>query len=73
MYTFQAFPAQSNTHACVSVDTDLFFAVIVGPLQLPVDERSLRLRAALQEHTAVLHTEHTSVLHAASQAVHVVW
>ena len=41
-------------------------AIVVGLLQLPVDERSLRLGAALQKHTAVLHTIHTPVLHAGS-------
>lgn len=47
-------------------------AIVVGLLQLPVDERPLRLGAALQEHAAVLHAVHAPVLHAASQAVRVV-
>lgn len=47
-------------------------ALVVGPLQLPVDERPLRLGAALQEHGAVLHAVHAAVLHAASQSVHVI-
>lgn len=47
-------------------------AVVVGLLQLPVDERSLRLGAALQEHAAVLHAVHAPVLHAAFKAVDVI-
>lgn len=45
--------------------THLKPAIIVGFLQLPVDERALRLGAALQEHAAVLHAVHAPVLHAA--------
>ena len=51
--------------------THLVPAVVVGLLQLPVDERPLRLGAALQEHAAVLHAVHAPVLHAASEAVRV--
>lgn len=54
------------------MQTHLVLAVVVGPLQLPVDERSLRLGAALQEHAAVLHAVHAPVLHAARHAVHVI-
>lgn len=56
---FHTFGTQVRRH------THLLFAVIVGLLQLPIDESSLRLGAALQEHAAVLHTKHNPVLHAA--------
>lgn len=55
------------------MQTHLVLAVVVGPLQLPVDERSLRLGAALQEHAAVLHAVHAPVLHAACYTVHVIY
>lgn len=48
-------------------------AIIIELLKLPVDECSLRLGAALQKHTAVLHTIHTPVFHTASQAVHIIY
>lgn len=51
--------------------THLVLAVIVRLLQLPVDERSLGLGAALQEHAAVLHAVNAPVLHAA-QPIHIV-
>lgn len=49
----------------LSRHTHLKPAIVLGFLQLPVDERSLRLGAALQEHAAVLHAVHAPVLHAA--------
>lgn len=49
----------------LAADTHLLPSIIAGLLQLPVDERSLRLGAALEEHAAVLHTVHTPVLHTA--------
>lgn len=52
--------------------THLMLAIIAGLLQLPVDESSLRLGAALQKHTAVLHTKHNPVLYSALHAVHVI-
>lgn len=49
----------------------LELSVVVGLLQLPVDERPLGLGAALQKHAAVLHPEHIPVLHAAAHALRV--